>query len=194
MEYEKELRETGEYGEIEIQRRLSDILDPRYWERTNAFKELCKNETQLQFYKRMNSHPNILSLVELGNKAFGERMEKIVRELFELGPRTSSQNDGTRNGIKIEIKSARYWCGKDNYCRWQHLEPDHDYDYVLFILIDFQRIKVMGKKKSILMGELRDKGIVTYQGKQGWWTEKPKIAPYLDEITSIKDLDELIIP
>ena len=194
LDYEKQLRESGKYSEVEIRRRLEeDILNPGNWENLKSFKDLHKKETQLQYYRRMNSHPSILALVELGNKAFGERMEKIIREIFKLGPRTSSQNDATRNGIKIEIKSARYWSGGDD-CKWQHLEPAHDYDYVLFILIDFQRLKIMGIKKSLLMGELRDKGIVTYQGKQGWWTIKSKITPYLDEINTIKDLDEFIIP
>ena len=192
MEYEKQLRESGEYTEFEIQEKLYDILNPEYWGETSAFKDINKKETQLQFYERMNSHKNIISLVALDNKAFGERMEKIIREIFKLGPRTSSENDGTRNGIKIEIKSARYWCGKNDYCKWQHLEPDHDYDYVLFILIDFQRIKVMGIKKTLLMGELREKRIVTHQGNQGWWTEKSKIISYLDEIKNIEDLDESI--
>lgn len=193
MEYEKQLRESGEYTEMQIQERLSDILNPEYWRETIAFKDINKKETQLQYYKRMNSNENILSLVELDNKAFGERMEKIIREIFKLGPRTSSQNDGVYNGEKIEIKSARYWSGGDD-CRWQHLEPEHDYDYVLFILIDFQHIKVWGIKKSLLMGELRDKGIVTYQGRQGWWTRKCKIVPYLDEINTIEDLNNYITP
>ena len=42
------------------------------------------------------------------------------------------------------------------------------------------------------MGELRDKGIVTHQGKQGWWTRKCKILSYLDEINTIEDLDNYI--
>ena len=67
-------------------------------------------------------------------------------------------------------------------------------DYVLFILIDFQRLKIMGIQKSLLMGELRDKGIVTYQGDQGFWTTKSKIISYLDKINGIKDLDEFITP
>ena len=38
------------------------------------------------------------------------------------------------------------------------------------------------------MGELRDKNIVTHQGKQGWWTRKSAILPYLVPITKRKDL------
>ena len=71
---------------------------------------------------------------------------------------------------KIEIKSARYRVGKDD-CVWQHLEPDHDYEYAMFTLLDFHGWKVWGIKKTLLMGEMREKKIVTFQGKQGWWVK-----------------------
>ena len=114
-----------------------------------------------------------------------------MRELFKLEKRTSTQNDGVRNGKKIEIKTARHWAGK-NDCRWQHLEPEHDYEYVLFVLLDFQGFQVWGIKKSVLMGELREKKIVTFQGKQGWWLLKSACLPYLTPIKSIDDLDAFI--
>ena len=95
------------------------------------------------------------------------------------------------NGKKIEIKSARYWAGKDD-CKWQHLEPEHDYEYVLFVLLDFDRFKIWCIKKSLLMGELRDKKIVTFQGKQGWWVAKSAILPYLTPINNVQDLDNFI--
>jgi hypothetical protein len=40
-----------------------------------------------------------------------------------------------------------------------------------------------------LMGELREKKIVTFQGKQGWWTKKIAILPHLTEIHSLTDLE-----
>jgi len=73
---------------------------------------------------------------------------------------------------------------------WQHLEPNHDYDYVLFALLDFQDWKVWGIQKSILMGELVDKKIVTIQGKQGCWVKKSCILPYLTPIHTNQDLDD----
>jgi hypothetical protein len=43
-----------------------------------------------------------------------------------------------------------------------------------------------------VMGELREKKIVTFQGKQGWWTRKSDILPYLTPIHSVSQLDAFI--
>jgi hypothetical protein len=43
------------------------------------------------------------------------------------------------------------------------------------------------------MGELREKKIVTFQGKQGWWTRKSSILPYLTRITNVKEMNDFII-
>ncbi len=171
-----------------------NILSASYWKNTKAYKSLTNKKGQLQYYKKMNSHTSVCKLVELGSKSFGSECENIICEIFNLGPRTSSQNDGTRNGKKLEIKCARYWVDDNNTgnCKWQHLEPDYDYDYALFALLDFHGWKVWGIKKSLLMGELRDKKIVTNQGKQGWWVNKSNIEPYLTPIHSIADLDVFI--
>lgn len=168
-----------------------DILSVNYWKNTDRFKAIKEKETQTKYYQKMNASPEVLELVELESKPFGSEAESIISEIFKLGPRTSSQNDGTLNGKKIEIKSARYWAGKDD-CRWQHLEPDHDYEYALFVLLDFQGWKVWAIKKSTLMGELRDKKIVTFQGKQGWWTTKSAILSYLTPIKTIAELQAFV--
>ena len=168
-----------------------NILLASSWKKTKAFKSIQNKETQIKYYKKNNSCEEVLQLVDLESKPFGSESEKIICEIFQLGSRTSSQNDGTRNGKKIEIKSARYWAGKDD-CVWQHLEPDHDYEYALFALLDFHEWKIWCIKKSVLMGEMRDKKIVTFQGKQGWWTRKSNILPYLTPINSIFDLDKFI--
>ena len=139
----------------------------------------------------MNSKIEVLQLVELESKAFGSICENIIKELFKLNPRTCSQNDATLHNKKFEIKSARYWNCKDE-CVWQHLEPDHDYNYVLFCLLDFDKFKIWIISKSILMNELRNKKIVTYQGKQGWWTKKSNIINYLTSIYSIDDINNYI--
>lgn len=165
-----------------------DILSANYWKNTNAFKSIKDKETQIKYYKKKGSCEEVLQLVSLESKPFGSESEKIIQEIFNLGPRTSTQNDATRNGKKIEIKCARYWAGKDN-CVWQHLEPEHDYEYALFALLDFQSWKVWGIKKSLLMGEMRREKIVTFQGKQGWWVRKSAIISYLTPIKTIAELD-----
>ena len=159
---------------------------------TQAFKDLENGkETQLQYYERCGSSAEIMKIVGLTPKPFGTACERMVTEMLQLEPRSSCQNDATFNGKNIEIKSARYWGGK-NDCVWQHLEPDHDYEYVLFILVDFQDLNVWGIKKSHLMGELRDKKIVTHQGTQGWWTKKSCIISHLQPIRSVEELESFI--
>jgi len=170
---------------------MISILSATYWKNTNAFKAIKDKETQIKYYKKNDSCEEVLQLVDLESKPFGSESEKIIKEIFNLGPRTSSQNDATYKNKKIEIKSARYWAGKDD-CKWQHLEPDHDYDFVMFALLDFQSWKIWTIKKSLLMGEMRDKKIVTFQGKQGWWVTKSAIFSYLTPIETIKDLDNFI--
>ena len=169
-----------------------NILSFEHWRHCKAFQAIQAKETQIKYYQRMKAADEVLQLVALDSKPFGSECEKILTEIFGLGPRTSTQNDGTFNGKKIEIKTARYWAGQDN-CVWQHLEPDHDYEYALFVLLDFQGWKVWGIQKSLLMGELRDKKVVTFQGKQGWWTRKTAILEYLTPITSITDLERFIV-
>ena len=184
---------SAEVEKLKLSKETSnqDILSSNYWKYTKAYKELMDTESQLQYYTRMQASEDVLRIVGVESKRFGSIAEKIICEIFKLGPRTSSQNDGVRNNKKIEIKCARYWGGTDN-CKWQHLEPDHDYEYVLFGLLDFHTWKIWGIKKSVLMGEMREKKIVTYQGKQGWWCEKNKIIDYLTPINNNNDLDKVL--
>ena len=169
----------------------TNILSSSSWKQTKTFNAIKEKRTQLQYYRDSNSSPEVLQLVALESKPFGSESEKIICEIFQLGPRTSTQNDGTRWGKKIEIKSARYWDGKDD-CVWQHLEPEHDYEYAMFALLDFHGWKIWTISKYLLMGEMRERGIVKYQGKQGWWVKKSAILPYLTPIHSVEDLDAFI--
>jgi hypothetical protein len=161
------------------------------WKHSRAFKSLEKKETQLQFYKRMNAAEEVLQLVALDSKPFGSVSEKLIQEILHIGPRTSTQNDGTKHGKKIEIKCARYWAGKDD-CVWQHLEPEHDYEIAVFALLDFHGWRVWCIEKSRLMGDAREKKVVTYQGKQGWWTRKSAILPWLTEIKTLAEFDAFL--
>lgn len=167
------------------------ILSAEHWKHSKAFQSLKEKETQLKYYTKMKSSDEVLQIVALESKPFGSIAEKIFQDIFQLGPRTSSENDGTRGGKKIEIKSARYWAGKDD-CVWQHLEAEHDYDVVMFALLDFHGWKVWMIKKSVLMGELREKKVVCFQGKQGWWVKKSAVAPYATAISSVEELDSFL--
>ena len=171
---------------------VATVLSAQSWKQTRAFQAIQNKETQIKYYTKMGSCDEVLQLVALESKPFGSESEKIIQEIFQLGPRTSTQNDATYKDKKIEIKSARYWSGKDE-CVWQHLEPEHDYDYALFALLDFHGWKIWGISKALLMGELREKKVVTFQGKQGWWVKKSAVLSYLTPITSVADLDAFIV-
>jgi hypothetical protein len=152
---------------------------------------MVSKETQRAYYTRMGCSEPVLQLVQLDSKPFGSEAEKILCEILQLGKRTSTENDATRGGKKIEIKAARYWAGKDD-CKWQHLEPGHDYDVVLFALLDFHGWKVWGIKKTQLMGPLREAGIVGKQGHQGYWATKAALLPYLIPVRSLEELDAFL--
>lgn len=162
------------------------------WTKTEYFKTMKKRTTQLELYISKQSPPEILNLVTMANKVFGENaMEPILREIFQMAPRQNSQHDGIRLGKKIEIKSAR-WHATGEDCNWQHLEPDYDYEFVMFALVDFTELKVWIIPKTLLMGELRQQKIVSRQGQQGWTATKARLEKYLTPIKTIEELDSFI--
>ena len=167
------------------------LLSVDHWKHTKAFTQNARRETQTQYYVRMNAAPEVIELVSLDSKPFGSVSETMMTELFQMAPRTSTQNDGVFEGRKCEIKCARHWAGKDD-CRWQHLEPDHDYDFAMLALLDFHEWKVWCVTKAQLMGELREKKVVTFQGKQGWWMLKSAIMPYLTPIHGLECLRKFV--
>jgi hypothetical protein len=167
------------------------LLSVDNWKHTKAFTHNARRETQTQYYVRMNAAHEVIELVSLDSKPFGSVSETMMTELFQMAPRTSTQNDGVFEGCKCEIKCARHWAGKDD-CRWQHLEPDHDYEFAMLALLDFHEWKVWCVTKAHLMGELREKKVVTFQGKQGWWTLKSAIMPYLTPIHGLECLRKFV--
>ena len=171
---------------------LSDINSFDNW--GQYYKEIISNynESQYEYYKKNGSSREVLEIVSMESKRFGSVSEKMISKIYNLEPRTSSENDGVKQNKKIEIKCARYWAGTDE-CKWQHIEPEYDYDCVLFGLLDFNGIwNIWGIKKAMLMGELREKKIVTYQGKQGWWCNKSKVIKYCTIIKSMSDLENFL--
>jgi len=159
---------------------------------TNEWATLDSVIDVRQFYKDNNSVHEIQRIVGLENRKFGSVIEKMVREIYSLSSPESSKHDAIfissgRTQTKIEIKAARYWAGTDN-CKWQHLEPEYDYTHILFVLIDFNAIRVWVADKRPLFS----KGLLTPQGKQGFWGDKNTLlaSGYLTEIHTALDLSK----
>jgi hypothetical protein len=169
----------------------NNILHANNW--SDMFKDIINNYSQSQsdYYKNNSENEDIREMARLDSKRFGSVSEEILRNLFDLGPRTSTQNDGTKNGIPLEIKAARRWAGR-NDCKWQHIEPEHDYHCLLLALLDFDGWKVWIINKSVLFGVCRDNNLIEKQGLQGWWCKKSKIMPYLTEIHNTNDLVDFL--
>lgn len=131
---------------------------------SSTYQDLNNVIIASEYYSQNGAPDEILKLVVLENRKFGSVIEKLMKEKLCLKKPDSTQHDAKheQSGKKIEIKSARYWAGGLN-CKWQHLEPEYDYDVVIFVLIDFAEIKCWVQKKSVLIPHL------TPQGKQGYW-------------------------
>jgi hypothetical protein len=152
---------------------------------TKAFKNIANNITQVSYYESKEAAPEIIKLVKMDSKAFGSAIEKIIIEHYCLEKRVNTQHDARLEDKKIEIKAARYWAGQDN-CKWQHIEKNHDYEYILFSLVDFNQIRCWLAKKETVIQHM------TPQGLQGNWVDKVTILPHIHEITTKEQLQILI--
>ena len=167
----------------------SDILNSAHWKDSPIVN--TPTITQEELYRRQGADDYVLKEVRRNSKGFGTVSEKIVINILGLGPRTSSQNDATWNGWKIEIKCARIWVAKskNNDCVWQHIEENHDFDYIIFAFLDLHGWKVWGMLKKDLFSEtLLNKKVIVRQGNQGWWACKSALLPYMTPIKTAADL------
>jgi len=160
---------------------------------TNTFKKLVskRKPTQLEFYLKNGASENIMSLVPLSNKAFGEGMQRIIREIFGCEASTDTGHDAVYRGHNIEVKSARYWSGKLD-CKWQHIMDDHNYKWVLLALVDFQDLKFWLVSKETIRAHPE---VFEQQGNaegQGRWCSMKKALPLAHPVASREDLDRII--
>jgi len=163
--------------------------------KTKAFESIKNVKTQVDFYLENGSHPDIIKMVALGNKSFGEKMQRIVMECLSLDRPTSTGHDvqQSSSGKKFEVKSSRFWVSNGDW-KWQHIMEDHDYDYLLLCGVNFNSVDVFIISKSDLLS-LKDKGLVTQQGGaegQGLWCNYNNIKNYLTPIKNVEDLDNYL--
>ena len=163
-------------------------------------------KTQLDFYIENNSSIEILKYVPIQGKTFGEKyMENLAKIFFKLDPRTDTSHDHKKNNKTIEQKSARYHANGNDW-KWQHIEMNHQWDYLLLAGLDFQKIRFFIASRQIVKN-LIEKKIITGQGKkkdglasaqQGYWFSRSdfkgdcKFIDYFTEINSENDLIKFI--
>lgn len=135
------------------------------------------SNAQAEYYVHHSVDDSVIRLARLPSRTFGCVCEHIIKKLYHLQPSSSVQHDATFDAVKIEIKSARYWRQSDD-CRWQHIEPSYDYDWLWFVLLDFDGFKVWRIPKATFWS--LDSTIVERQGRQGYWVRKSRILPFLE--------------
>ena len=168
-------------------------FDLEYFTNTNNFKKIDSKISQLDFYLKNNSHEDILKIVSLNNKAFGEVMQRIIGEVLGMNKATNTGHDAIKNKKLIEIKSSRYWTKTKDWC-FQHIMEDHKYDYLLCVGIAFDNIEMYIIDKEDFL-DLKHDGIVKVQGGgegQGMWFQFRDLKDYLHKIESVEDFDKWI--
>jgi hypothetical protein len=152
---------------------------------------------QEDFYRHNGSCENILKLVKLSNKAFGEKLQSIVKDLLNLDDSYDAGHDARKDSMDLnfEIKSSRYAVSTKDFM-WQHIMEEHKYDYLILVGVDYNRLKIYLISKYKFM-KLKTKGLATQQGRaegQGLWAQRKNILPYLIEINSKKQFYGIIQP
>ena len=137
--------------------------------------EFKRPKTQLDYYIENNASKEILPYVSLQGKSFGEKfMEQIAKEYFNLDDRVSSTHDHTKCNKTIEQKSARYHANGGDW-KWQHIEMNHDWDYLLLCGLDFKDIKFYIASRKIVETLITD-GVIVGQGKKIQGVAQPQQA------------------
>lgn len=162
-----------------------DIRDTDEWEQLDSVIDVR------EYYQQNGADETIQRIVALENRKFGSTIKKLLREIFSLSKPESPQHDAIfqheGQNVKLEIKAARYWAGTTN-CKWQHLEPEYDYSHILFVLVDFDRLRIwVAEKEALFVG-----GYLARQGKQGFWGDKDTLleSGLLAEIVDEDDLSD----
>ena len=163
--------------------------------KTKSFRCMKQKMTQVDFYRSRGACDNILKLVRQSNKSFGEKTQCIVKDLLDLDSSCDAGHDAQKLSmrLKFEIKSSRYGVSSKDFM-WQHIMEEHDYDYLIFVGIDFDCLKMYLISKYNFM-RLKTKGIVTQQGRaegQGLWAKRKKILPYLIELQNKEHFYKLV--
>lgn len=150
------------------------------FQHTKAFNTICIKSNS--YYE--NSPNYIQTLVSLRNRQFGCVIEKITKELLHMDEPSDSSHDAKLFNFKFEIKSSRFWTTLKDF-KWQHIEPLHYFDYIIFVALTQTDLKVYFLDyKSVMF--LISINKITKQGGgngQGFWCQFRHIKEYLSEIT-----------
>lgn len=148
-------------------------MDQNFVENQKCYKEFLDKDSMIDRYRKNNSKKFIMNYVVADSKRFGNEMEKLVCSYLNLLPRakildnetSEIKNDESHDArcitlegreLKIEIKSSRFW-GNQKIFKWQHIMKEHEYDILIFIGMDYEKINVFCITKEKFMTHYKKK-------------------------------------
>ena len=128
------------------------------------------SRTQYEYYATNTKDEHILSLARISNaKAYGSWMEKIHDEALGLVHDFSDTRWDSldQDNKRVEQKSARFGGGDGDIRNpfWNHLKPEHPWDYTLLTFLNFQEIEVFYLSKEDCRRYV-DEGLIKPQGRK----------------------------
>ena len=164
---------------------------------------ITKNPPQIIKYMDKESPKEIIHFILKGSGK-GTECEHYAKYLFpSLGSRL--QDDTHKSGydhihipsnLRVEQKTAGNWIVEDKSWKWQHIEPKHNWSFLLLCGIAYHEIHWFFLDRT-KFNELCDKNVIKRQGDadrnsyQGWWFNYTNAKDDLIEITSNEHLDLL---
>lgn len=161
--------------------------------------------TQIERYQNAGAPKEIMHFINRGS-GMGTECEHYARVFFpSLGKRHEGDTKKKSgydqihkpSGYKVEQKSGGNWGPEDRSWKWQHIEPNHPWKFLLFCGISYKDIHWFFLSR-IRFDELCEKKVITPQGDQdrnsyqGWWFSYKDAKNDLIEIRSNEQLDKLV--
>jgi len=179
------------------------VLDS-FW----ASASRAKKMKQLERYTAAGAPESILRLIRLGGgSSMGTTMEKVARHHFGgvLLPRAKGTGT-TETGYDhrcvvsptvskfVEQKSAGLWSDAPNSFKWQHIEVDHKWEFLLlagiqYTGIDFWVMRRADFLAAVAAGAATNQGNKAKESSEGVWMDYANVASWLIPIKTKADLE-----
>ena len=151
-----------------------------YWDN----KEEKKNDVGR--YEDAGSPEWILKFIKRGS-AKGNEMEKFLIHSFDCIDDYDGESDLTAFDYILQVKTSSIWANGKS--RWQHVEPDHDWEVLLLVIIDYHSIELHLMCRDSFEEMREDLGDKIKQGNensyQGYWFWDDQADPYMSHFLSI---------
>ena len=162
--------------------------------------------TQIERYQNAGAPKEVMHFINrCGGQSMGTECEHYARSAFpSLGTRHKGDTKKSGydqihkpTGYKVEQKSGGNWDSEDRSWKWQHIEPNHPWKFLLFCGIGYTDIHWFFLSRT-RFDELCEKKVITPQGDQdgnsyqGWWFSYQDAKDDLIEVSSSDHLDRLV--